>query len=157
MKFDKNKFFILYPNPIVAAKIVGSMASSSWWYENRQIYHMAYIQNSSMMSPTSSLREHWQFWYPSIQICMNDCHRDPKTRQYHLTGSGGTLEILNLIQRPIHSSWEIIRHSTKSQVKVTPIINWKNNTVKWNVWVNFPYSNGTTFILVHISNPFFSS
>ena len=40
MKFEETNFFILYPNPTVAAKIIGSMISSSRCYDkNSKIPH----------------------------------------------------------------------------------------------------------------------
>ena len=79
---------------------------------------------------------------------MNDCHRDPKPRQYHLSGSRGILYILNMFQIPIHTNRAIIFHSTISHLKVIPLINRKNHIIKLNIWPDVPYSNGTTSILV---------
>ena len=61
MDFDQNNFFIMSPNPTVAAKIVGSIQLHIFdGTKNLQMsHHMADIHdNSSRMLPTSYSREH---------------------------------------------------------------------------------------------------
>ena len=57
-KFEETNFFIISPKPTIDAKIVVSMLNLLDGMTNLQISHMADIQNSSRMSPTSYLREH---------------------------------------------------------------------------------------------------
>ena len=98
MKFDETNFFILYPNPKVSAKILRSTASSYWWYEAPSnilhIWHSKFIKGVNKIIFEGALNfSLWNnlrsFLDPIIQISMNVCHRDPKTWQDHLIGSGG--------------------------------------------------------------------
>ena len=114
-------YFFMSPNPIVAAKIVVSMVLSSWWYDKPSNiphgWHSKFIKDvTNFMFEGSLTCFLWDtlksFLVHSIQFSMNFCHINPKPWQDHLTGSGGTPKILNLVQIPIHTSRAIISHRT---------------------------------------------
>ena len=69
---------------------------------------------------TFEVTEHYFWKYNSKSFCesnthsiMNDLYSKPNYQQNNLNKYGGTLYILNLVQSPIYTRREKIRHSTE--------------------------------------------
>ena len=133
---------------------------------NNQIFHIADIQNSSRMSPTSYFGKYWLAYY---DISWGHSWSIASNSTWMLA-----IEIQNLCKTIWLGLKELYKFSiwskdqsisaeqhffpiTSSHLKVSPVINWNNHIIKWNVWANVPYFTGTTSILVHISTLVFRS
>ena len=157
LNFEETKLFILSINPTVAAKIVGSMASSSWrYYKPSNIphgWHSKFIKDVEgdlfLGSCDIPLSHSWSIASNSALILAIEIQNLDKTIWL------GLEELYKL------SIWSKDQSMPEDQycshLKIIPVINLKNHIVKWNIWENVPYSTGTIRIFIHIPTLVFRS
>ena len=104
MEFEKTNFFIIFTNTTNAEKVSVEMASTSSGCKitSNKPYGQHLISKKYATILTYEVSQHYFFWdtlrpffNSIIYSIMNSCHRKPKPWQYHLSGSVGTLYILN--------------------------------------------------------------
>ena len=102
------------------------------------VQHSIFIKNAAnLIFEGVENRFLWEilkpFWGTSIRITINNCHSKPNPRQYNkhnfLNDYPGTLQRLDIYQRPIHTITPTIIHSTSSHLKMIPLLNLKKGKI----------------------------